>query len=100
MLYGHLLELVEAWIKLLGVLLSSLAGVIIADYYIVTPIIKRRLLADRDYDDINWAGVITIVVAVLSAHYLIKPYQPIEVFTSLSVTLLLYPALRLMPAPK
>jgi cytosine permease len=95
MLYGHLLELVEAWIKLLGVLLSSLAGVIIADYYIAAPIVKRRLLADRESEQMNWAGLITIVVAVLSAHYLIKPYQPIEVFTSLSVTLLLYPALRL-----
>ena len=46
-------------------------------------------------EDVNWSGVITIVVAVVMAHYVLRPYQPIEVFTSIAVTLLLYPTLRL-----
>jgi cytosine permease len=95
MLSGHLLELVEAWIKLLGVLLSSLSGVIIADYYIVTPIQKRRGKWVEDLEDINWVGVLTIIFAVLGAHYLFRPFQPIEVLNALAITLIFYPAVKL-----
>lgn len=96
MLYGHILELVEAWIKLLGVLLSALSSVIIADYYIVKPRLKKWGIDDTQLPDVNWAGVIAILLAIYSAHYLLKPYQPIEVLTSIVVTLVSYSGLRLV----
>jgi len=95
MLYGQLLELVEAWIRLMGVLLSSLSGVIIADYYLVKPVLEKRTGRPADIETVNWAGVVTIVVAVLAAHYLLRTLQPVEVLSSLAITLLLYPLLKL-----
>lgn len=92
MLYGEILHFVEDWIKLLGVLLSALAATIIADYYFVKP----RLAAHEDVaDGVNWAGVTSILAAVICAHWLLKPWQPVEVLTSLACVALLYPALRL-----
>jgi cytosine permease len=94
MLYGDILHFVEEWIKLLGVLLSALAGTIILDYYIVS---RRLDEADNAATAVNWAGVIAILLSVYCAHWLLKPYQPIEVFTSLICVAVIYPALRLGP---
>ncbi|HZD52508.1 MAG TPA: cytosine permease [Woeseiaceae bacterium] len=92
MLYGRILHFVESWIKLLGVLLGALAATIIADYYVVRP----RLGASGEAPaSVNWAGVISIVSAVVCAHWLLRPYQPIEVLTSLACVGLIYPLLRL-----
>ncbi len=96
MLYGHILELVEGWIKLMGVLLSSLAGTIIMDYYWVRPLLTEREKAATIQEKINWSGVISIIAAVLAAHYWLKPYLPIEVITSLFCVATLYPLLRLV----
>ncbi len=93
MLYGEILHFVEEWIKLLGVLLSALAGTIITDYYFVGP----RLTSEAEEPSaVNWAGIIAILSAVLCAHWILKPYQPIEVITSLACVAIVYPALRLM----
>jgi cytosine permease len=92
MLYGKILHFVEDWIKLLGVLLSALAATIIADYYVVRP--RLPAVADEPAG-VNWAGVTSIVVAVVCAHWLLKAWQPVEVLTSLVCVALLYPALRL-----
>ena len=103
MLYGHLLELVEAWIKLLGVLLSSLASVIIADYYIVRPYLAKKQIARDRLQEVNWAGISAILIGVCSAHYLLKSVQPIEVLTSIVITLATYTVLSLSifaPPPK
>ena len=57
MLYGHILEFVEAWIKLLGVLLSALAG----DHH--HGLLRRRAEAEARGDAggvdeiVNWSGV-------------------------------------------
>jgi cytosine permease len=94
MLYGHILEFVEIWIKLLGVLLSALAGIIIMDYYVVRP----RLARANDLpgnEPVNWSGVTTIIVAVVCAHFLLKPYFRLEVLTSLLCVAIFYPLLRL-----
>ena len=92
LLYGEILHFVEGWIKLMGVLLSALAATIIADYYFV----GRRLGSTIDEPDaVNWAGVIAILFAVFCAHWLLGPYQPIEVFTSVVCVAIVYPALRL-----
>jgi cytosine permease len=90
MLYGEILHFVEEWIKLLGVLLSALATTIILDYYIIS----RRGGAGV-LEPVNWAGVIAILGAVLCAHWLVRPYQPIEVLTSIACVALIYLPLRL-----
>lgn len=100
MLYGHILELVEAWIKLLSVLLSALASVIIADFFIVRPRLEARGIDCSKPREVNWIGVASIALAVGSAHYLLKPYQPVEVLTSIVVTLVCYSALMLGFAPR
>ena len=101
MLYGQILHFVEEWIKLLGVLLSALAGTIIMDYYVVGP---RLRTGDADSENVvNWAGVTTIIVAVICAHWVFKPYLPLEVMTSLACVAIIYPLLRLTvfrPAPQ
>jgi cytosine permease len=92
MLYGEILHFVEAWIKLLGVLLSALAATIILDYYVVS----RRLPDPKGVPvAVNWAGLIAILAAVYGAHWLLKPIQPIEVLSSLALVAVIYPALRL-----
>ncbi|HLF29456.1 MAG TPA: cytosine permease [Xanthomonadales bacterium] len=91
MLYGEILHFVEEWIKLLGVLLSALAGTIILDYYFV----RHRLKPGGETAAVNWAGVIAILAAVYGAHWLLRPYQPVEVLTSLLLVTLIYPGLRL-----
>lgn len=92
MLYGEILHFVEGWIRLLGVLLSALASVIIMDYYVVAP---RRGLSSSDAA-VNWAGVVSIVAAVLIAHVLLRPWLPVEVLTSIGSVVVLYPLLRLV----
>ena len=96
MLYGHILELVEEWISLLGVLLSTLAGVILMDYYVTKPVIARRSGIESVPETVNFSGVITILVSVVSAHYLFNSIMPIEVITACFVVLCLYPLLRLV----
>jgi cytosine permease len=95
MLYGKLLALVNSWITILGVLTTSLAGVVVADFYIVRG--KRQQLAGavRQPEAFNWAGIVTIVVGTGLAHYVMQGIVRIEFFTSLVVSLVLYPLLRL-----
>lgn len=93
MLSGRILHLVEEWIKLLGVLLSALAGIIVMDYYVVAPRLRRP--ATIAGDPINWAGVFAILGAVFGAHVLLKPWFPVEVLSSLACVAVLYPVLRL-----
>ena len=92
MLYGEILHFVEEWIKLLGVLLSALATTIVMDYYIV----RGRLGGiSGQAEAVNWAGVVAILAAVFCAHWLLKPWQPFEVLTSIICVGVFYPALRL-----
>lgn len=95
MLYGHLLELVEAWISLLGVLLSTLSGVILLDYFFVNPRLENKRAAPEGSETINLAGVITIISSVVMAHYVMRDIIAIEVLSSCLTVLILYPLLRL-----
>ncbi len=96
MLYGQLLALVNSWITMLGVLTTAFAGVIVVDYFLV-----RRLVgaagadAAEQLESVNWAGVLTVVLAVLLSHYVLNRYIPVEFFSTLILCLVLYPALRL-----
>jgi cytosine permease len=98
MLYGKILHFVEEWIKLLGVLLSALATTIILDYYIASRRVARGAgdsAGAAAPEPVNWAGVIAILGAVVCAHWLFRPYQPIEVLTSLACVAVIYLPLRL-----
>ena len=44
---------------------------------------------------VNWSGILTVVVAFVLAHYVLNKSMPIEFFTSLPISLVLYPILRL-----
>ncbi len=103
MLYGHILEMVETWIKLMGVLLSALASVIIMDYYFVGP----RLASDNQHttredlghsvfqEPVNWSGVIAIIAAAAIAHFMLRNYFKLEVLSSIASVVCIYPLLRL-----
>ena len=106
MLYGHILELVEAWIQLMGVLLSALASVIIMDYYFVGPRLAtgnvvqegtggEGLVREDDGESVNWSGVIAIFTAVIVAHFVLRDYFRLEVLTSILCVVCVYPLLRL-----
>ena len=95
MLYGHILELVEVWIGLLGVLLSTLSGIILVDFFIVTPLLEKKSHSSMNIESINWAGVITILSSVILAHYVLTDIIVIEVITAGLIVIMLYPLLRL-----
>lgn len=99
MLYGHILELVEAWISLLGVLLSTLSGVILMDYFVTSRLLEKRSDHTGANQLINAAGVITIISSVIMAHYVLPGIIEIEVITSCLVVVTLYPLLRLYLLP-
>ena len=46
-------------------------------------------------DNVNWAGVISVVVATVLAHYVLNQIITIEFFTSVATVAILYPVLRL-----
>lgn len=95
LLYGQILEFVELWIKLMGVLLSALAATIIMDYYVTRPRLARTRTPGPE--SVNWAGVISIIAAVTGAHLLLQRWCPVEVLSSLAIVAVLYPLLRLGP---
>jgi cytosine permease len=92
MLYGHILEYVEAWFTFLGVFMACLVGVIIVDYYFVAPRLRGISYAQ---ESINYAGVITVIVSTVCAHYVLNDLIQVEFFTSLLGAMIMYPALRL-----
>ncbi|MFP6560288.1 cytosine permease [Paraburkholderia sp. B3] len=98
MLYGQILALVNSWITILGVLTTAFAGVIVADFFIVRRVTGAGVADAGNFGDsetVNWAGVITAIVAVLLSHYVLNRFVPVEFFSTLILCVVLYPALRL-----
>ncbi len=62
MVAGDILGLIGSYLGILGVTTTALAGVIIADYFIVR---KRQVADPRETEAVNWAGVISVVGAAL-----------------------------------
>lgn len=91
MLYGHLLELVNAWITLLGVLTTCFAGVIVADYYLLGGSRRAQKVAE---EQVNWAGVVTTLLATWLAVGPLSSWMPVLFCSALLLTLLIYPLLR------
>lgn len=93
MLSGAILEWVNGFITVLGVLTTCFCGIILADYFIVAP---RRAAAA--IPDVNRAGVATLVLAFVLAHFVLQRWLPLEFFTALVVCLVVYPLLSLKGA--
>jgi cytosine permease len=95
MVAGGILNLFQVWLDALGILTTCFAAVMIADYYIV----RKRKLADHDrVEAVNWAGVISIVVATIVA--LVLERSGVQIFrlgflVALVIVLFVYPFLRL-----
>ncbi|VVD77645.1 purine-cytosine permease-like transporter [Pandoraea communis] len=92
MLIGSILEWFNSFITVLGILTTCFAGIIIADYFVVKRSAGGSLGGE---EDVNWAGVVTVVTGFVLAHYVLNRLVPIEFFTSLVVSFVLYPVLRL-----
>ncbi|MFK4105752.1 purine-cytosine permease family protein [Streptomyces sp. NPDC019531] len=89
---GDILGLVNSWLGILGVSSTALAGVIIADFFIV----RRRRIAEADQlEEVNWAGVISVLAAAGTGATLQETgVTSLGFLVSLTMVLVLYPALR------
>lgn len=92
MLVGSILSWFNSFITVLGVLTTCFAGIIIADYFFIKPKLGAAQPAN---EEVNWAGVATVVVGFALAHYVLNQIVPIEFFTSLVTSFVVYPVLRL-----
>lgn len=88
MIAMNILGQVQSWIEVLGVITTAFATVMVVDYFWVSG------GQGRPSESINWAGVVTTVVASVLAHYVLNRVIPIQFFTSVVASALLYPALR------
>jgi len=96
MIYGNLLELINSWVTMLGVLTTAFAGIIVADFYIVRRMFDNDLATKvANAEAVNWSGVATLIAAVFMSHYVLSGILPIEGFTTLAMCLIIYPPLRL-----
>jgi len=95
MLYGHLLELIELWVTVLGVIVTAFAGIIVADFYIVkTWLGKGAKAIPPQPESVNWAGIVTLIISVYLAHYVLAKLVPIEATMTLFLSMIIYPILR------
>jgi len=95
MLYGSILELIDSWVTVLGVLVTAFAGIIVSDYYIVKKFLRKESLSIPDeLENVNWSGVITLVVSAAMAHYVLVSWMPIQAISTLVISIVLYALLR------
>lgn len=90
MIGANILGLVNSWITLLGVLTTSFAGIMIADYFII----RKNGKLDYKTEAFNISGILTSIIATLMAHIVLDKIITIEFITSISVSILLYTLLR------
>jgi cytosine permease len=91
---GGILELLQAWLGVLGILTTSFVGVILADYYFVRGGVRARRDEVEAY---NAAGLATILAATVLAWWLQSAGAGIlrlGFLVALAVSLGLYPLLR------
>jgi cytosine permease len=96
LIYGNLLDLINSWVTMLGVLTTAFAGIIVADFFIVRRRVDPDLFAaSAAREPVNWAGMTTLVMAVIASHYLLPAILPVEGISTLALCLIIYPPLRL-----
>jgi len=89
---GGILDLVFRYLGILGVTTTAIAGVIVADYFII----RGRQLADTSrIENVNWAGVVSVLTASISGAVLTETgVTQLGFLVSLVVVIVLYPILR------
>lgn len=95
MLYGEILAHFQTFITVLGVLVTCFCGIILADYFIVRPRLGHRDIAIYGMDRVNWAGIASLIAGFLLAHFVLNRVVTIEFFSSIGVSFVIYPLLRL-----
>lgn len=93
-LVGDILIWFNAFLVILGILTTSFAGIMLADYFIARPILNQRDLERYGAEAVNWAGVITLCAAYVLSRHVLKGVFPVEALTAILVSLFLYPVLR------
>ena len=89
---GDILGLVNSWLGILGVTSFALAGLIIADFFIVR---RGRVAGTGELEAVNWAGVVSVLVAAGTGGTLQQTgVTSLGFLVSLAMVLVLYPALR------
>jgi cytosine permease len=94
-LYGEILIWFDSFLIILGILTMTFAGIMLADYFLVRPWLGRTDIDRHGAEPVNWAGVGSIPLAFVLAHYVLDDVVPIEILTALAVSLLVYPLLRI-----
>ena len=94
-LYGEILAWFNSFLVILGVLTMCFAGIMLADYFVVRPRLHHEDTGRYGADLVNWAGIISILLGFLLSHYVLVAIIPIEIFTALAVSFLVYPILRM-----
>ncbi len=89
---GGILDLVFRYLGILGVTTTAIAGVIVADYFIV----RGRQLADPSrIENVNWAGVVSVRARMLRRGALTETgVTQLGFLVSLVVVMVVYPILR------
>lgn len=92
MVAGDILGLIGSYLGLLGVMTTALAGLVIADFFVV----RRRVPArPDDLENVNVAGVVSLVVSAVTGGVLLETgVTPLGFLVTLALVLVLYPALR------
>lgn len=93
-----ILGLIDAWLDVLGIITTSFAGVMIADFFIV----RHKKIADHSKIEIvNIAGVLTIIIAATVSEYLeVTGIFLLGFLLALILSLILYPIFRILAFPE
>jgi cytosine permease len=90
---GDILDLVFRYLGILGVTTTAIAGVIIADFFIV----RRRRVADPSrIENVNWAGAVSVITSsVVGAVLAETGVTQLGFLVTLVLVVVLYPVLRI-----
>jgi len=90
---GDILDLVFRYLGILGVTTTAIAGVIIADFFIV----RRRRVADPSrIENVNWAGVVSVISSSVAGAVLTETgVTQLGFLVTLGLVVVLYPVLRI-----
>ena len=95
MIYFNILSLVESWLDALGVLTTSMATIVIVDYYIV-----RKKMATEGHpstsENVNIAGIVTLIISTITSLSLSTAnIFPIPFVAATVLCLVIYPVMRI-----
>jgi cytosine permease len=95
-LYGEILKWFYEFLVSLGILTTCFGSIMLSDYFLVRPMLDHNQIDRYGMDNVNWAGVLSIFLAYGLAHFVLNSIIPVEFMTSLAVSFLVYPVLRIV----